>query len=690
MSRSNQFKYHDATTFERYQVFMRTLMKRIKALKKRVISIIHSHPYISRILKNRNTVVCFLIILYAVMNSFVDLRFPGITDASLRPQIVIVFLSGYFYGPFYGFLTGFLGNIAGDILLGLGFTYIWTFSVANGIYGLVMGLFPQRRDILKSIKSFSFLVTFLVITNLAGIIYVLITMAGTTDKPIADLIHLFILPVFLSNTWITMTLIPFLLWVFRRFRITYGIRLHFLLYYFTIISIFITGAIIFSQIEVESLHDPAALTDMFISLFIPVIILTLIGITVSKHISDKFVKPVKIIHQTLQSMGKSEYSRTDILEVTKREDELGDLAKSIHDLAAKLYEKELKMVQVVTRNYGLTKDDILSSMEFYQAIEKIVDEGLEKPESDITNIEAISLIISVSGLSELSQSYSSDRLQEQGTSEKISFIQKQDLQLAFDMDIISEYDLQKIRLKDYLDSHLAKRLLFQLILLRGENKNFVGYVEDENIFQVLLTNWKYERFPQDMEVITAPHSISLTSYETGFNRDYTVIYCHNELKHVKQLIGLMKTQKISAKIQIKPKFAVFPYLKEWELDTEKAEVIKDLEEGKRLVRRKEFDIEFEFNSREDIIRFISIVNHYSKREFADKKILFGSWFEPLIITFRPLPDLKKAHRTYIETGKLRYLSYTVSAENNLFKELLGQPITEEVWVTEGFYQYLKG
>jgi len=120
----------------------------------------------------------------------------------------------------------------------------------------------------------------------------------------------------------------------------------------------------------------------------------------------------------------------------------------------------------------------------------------------------------------------------------------------------------------------------QYILLRGENKNFVGYVEDENIFQILLTNWKYECFPQDMEVITAPHSISLTSYETGFNRDYTVIYCHNELKHVKQLIGLMKTQKISAKIQIKPKFAVFPYLKEWELDTEKAEVIKDLEEGK--------------------------------------------------------------------------------------------------------------
>ena len=669
---------------------MRIFIKMIKALINRVISISHTSSFISRILKNRITVVGFLIILYAVMNSFVDLKFPGITHASLRPQIVIVFLAGYFYGSFYGFLAGFLGNIAGDFLLGLGLTYIWTFSIANGIYGLIMGLFPQRRHILKSIKSFSFLVIFLVITNLAGMIYVLITMGGKTDKPIADLIHLFILPIFLSNTWITMALIPFLLWVFRRFRITYGIRLHFLLYYFTIISIFITGAVIFSQIEIESLHDPAALTDMFISLFIPVIILTLIGVTVSNHISDTFVKPVRIIHQTLQSLEKSEYSRTDILEVIKREDELGGLAKSINDLAAKLYEKELKMVQVVTRNYGLTKDDILSSMEFYQAIEKIVDEGLEKRERDITNIEAISLIISVSGLSELSQSYSSDRLQEPVASEDITFEQKRDLQLVYDMDIISEYDLRKIGLNDHLDSHLAKRLLFQLILLRGENKNFVGYVEDENIFQILLTNWKFEHFPQDMEVITAPHSISLTSYETGFNRDYTVIYCHNELKHVKQLIGLLKTQKISAKIQIKPKFAVFPYLKEWELDRDNTEVIQDLEEGKRLVRRKEFDIEFEFNSREDIIRFISIVNHYSKREFADKKILFGSWFEPLIIASRPLPDLKKAHRIYIETGKLRYLNYSISAESNIFKELSGHPITEEVWVTEGFYRYLKG
>jgi len=91
-----------------------------------------------------------------------------------------------------------------------------------------------------------------------------------------------------------------------------------------------------------------------------------------------------------------------------------------------------------------------------------------------------------------------------------------------------------------------------------------------------------------------------------------------------------------------------------------------------------------------MIRFISIVNHYSKREFADKKILFGSWFEPLIIASRPLPDLKKAHRIYIETGKLRYLNYSISAESNIFKELSGHPITEEVWVTEGFYRYLKG
>ena len=54
--------------------------------------------------------------LYGVLNSVINLKFPGVTQASLRPQILFIFLAGYFYGPIYGFLTGFLNASAMRIL----------------------------------------------------------------------------------------------------------------------------------------------------------------------------------------------------------------------------------------------------------------------------------------------------------------------------------------------------------------------------------------------------------------------------------------------------------------------------------------------------------------------------------------------------------------------------------------------
>jgi energy-coupling factor transport system substrate-specific component len=81
--------------------------------------------------------------LYAVFN-FVSfgIALPGTTDVSVRPHYGLLTFFGFAFGPVVGFLTGFVGNVVGDQLTGWGAFTSWWWSVANGLAGLVAGLFP--------------------------------------------------------------------------------------------------------------------------------------------------------------------------------------------------------------------------------------------------------------------------------------------------------------------------------------------------------------------------------------------------------------------------------------------------------------------------------------------------------------------------------------------------------------------
>jgi uncharacterized membrane protein YdjX (TVP38/TMEM64 family) len=65
--------------------------------------------------------VCALVIAaYALTNYFLRIHLPGVSNVDLRPQIILIFVVGYLYGPFYGFLAGFAGNFCTDLLFGYG------------------------------------------------------------------------------------------------------------------------------------------------------------------------------------------------------------------------------------------------------------------------------------------------------------------------------------------------------------------------------------------------------------------------------------------------------------------------------------------------------------------------------------------------------------------------------------------
>jgi energy-coupling factor transport system substrate-specific component len=81
--------------------------------------------------------------LYALFNwiSFA-IAIPGANNVSVRPHYGLLTFFGFAFGPIVGFLTGFIGNVVGDQLTGWGAFTSWPWSVANGLAGLVAGLFP--------------------------------------------------------------------------------------------------------------------------------------------------------------------------------------------------------------------------------------------------------------------------------------------------------------------------------------------------------------------------------------------------------------------------------------------------------------------------------------------------------------------------------------------------------------------
>ncbi|WP_327091224.1 ECF transporter S component [Nonomuraea sp. NBC_01738] len=78
--------------------------------------------------------------LYAVLG-IISIRIPGTQNVDIRPAFALVPFFGLRFGPIAGFFTGFVGNVIIDQIIGNGALTYWNWSVANGLTGLLAGLF---------------------------------------------------------------------------------------------------------------------------------------------------------------------------------------------------------------------------------------------------------------------------------------------------------------------------------------------------------------------------------------------------------------------------------------------------------------------------------------------------------------------------------------------------------------------
>jgi uncharacterized membrane protein len=157
--------------------------------------------------------------LYAVAAQF-SFLLPGTANVSLRPGFALVTFFGFAFGPVAGLFVGLVGNALADQISGWGLLTSWNWSVANGLAGLLAGVWAMsmmrgsNRLVSAAIASaFGVVIGFLfVFTDL---------WLGTADSFSVALSDNYI-PVVVSNLIVSVILTPILVAAWEPMRESIG------------------------------------------------------------------------------------------------------------------------------------------------------------------------------------------------------------------------------------------------------------------------------------------------------------------------------------------------------------------------------------------------------------------------------------------------------------------------------------
>lgn len=138
-------------------------------------------------------------------------QIPGTEGVYLRPAYGILTFFGFAFGPVVGFVTGLVGNALADTLTGAGPVTSWWWSVANGLAGLLAGLFGARwisggSSNLRAVVS----VTAAVLATAIGFLFIWIELVIQPELGSETILWSEYVPAVVSNSVFAAILTPIL------------------------------------------------------------------------------------------------------------------------------------------------------------------------------------------------------------------------------------------------------------------------------------------------------------------------------------------------------------------------------------------------------------------------------------------------------------------------------------------------
>lgn len=366
--------------------------------------------------------------------------------------------------------------------------------------------------------------------------------------------------------------------------------------------------------------------------------------------------------------------------------------------------------------------DLTKESPYFKAANALFENGvLTEPalqaDQPLTELSAAFIALKAANLKELAYTYPEAKVQtalekihlDSGSNSPLSGQAAQEIAAAVDTGIIPP-DLYGTFQPDIPASDdFTYFLLGKILTFNGAYKHYIGYVQDESIY-----NNVYEAYTTQ-DIISASNLRNLfdtglkqnlitgynlkdSRYNANFDQKRSLVYGHDDITHGLQLIGLLKSEGINAKVQLEPKTSAYIYLKEWgePVQTDRFQVVQ-IDNGNFIAYAKEYDISFEFDTVEQKIAFQDIVSKYAKKNEKDQTgLIASSWWQPLYYSLTELKDYKVIANNKVTSG--HYYGQSFSLENQTSAIAAGlKKIDPNVnltsytfWVDEPFYHYLLG
>ncbi len=384
----------------------------------------------------------------------------------------------------------------------------------------------------------------------------------------------------------------------------------------------------------------------------------------------------------------------------------------IRDVAAVLPAKE------VTDN-AVAFSDLAATDSLHAAASKLYKLGILngpaiEAKQPLTNLAAILIAVRASDLKELAYSYPEAKADKAlaklpANTASFSLKTKQELAAALNTGLLPEAYWSKLTLSQAASTELAQVLLGKIVSFNGQYKHYIGTIRDHDIYTKLQDAYRTSNIIQiptlqnvvdtalKQNIVTG-YNLKDSRYDANFIESLSITYGHSDLKHAIQLIGLLRSEGLDAKVQLEPKTSAFIHLKEWgePYESETAKVVQ-IDNGNYITYAKEYDLQFEFQSAADKAAFQDIILTYAKKNQKDQPgLIAGSWWQPLYYSQTKLDDYKVIANNKIVDGHYYAQSFSLAGKAQAVKDGFAKvdPSVKvesyTFWVDAPFFNYLNG
>ena len=357
----------------------------------------------------------------------------------------------------------------------------------------------------------------------------------------------------------------------------------------------------------------------------------------------------------------------------------------------------------------------INAKTFNAALAKINPEV--KVEGELTMDSAIKAAVEIAGLKELALVYTSEKTARATEGLTVSEENAPFAATAIEAGLASkDWDFSKVT------GEVASQLLYNAIETAGMGRNYLGNSCDADIYRKLSSAWAtFGNFDDDklsalgadlvIEGASTGYNLKYDGFNANFIPEYTLQYGHSDIQHALQLIALLNSEGITAKVALEPKTSIYEYMVEWgdpaNLEMGPTYEVRPIEGGRYLCYATEYDMQLEFNTVEEKNAFDAIIGKYAKKWDSNtdgdgnptEALLAGAWWQPLYTSRVPMEDSENftlIHDNVIHNGAYSIHPFSTAdggeAIANVVKAEASDLSVEvvDLYVNNAFYRYLTG